>query len=1414
MKKKLTLSLLLTLLVSCFAFAQPPAFTLDVTATAQTCTGNGSLSFTVTGTALGATMSYTVYLLPNTTTPVTTTTSTTVTSLIAGNYSVTATQTLAGESNTATDTATINNNAVPLVYTLGATNVKCGQDGVITVNVSSGTAVSYEIISGPETAPVQTSNVFNGLPVGQYQVRVIDTCGDALVVTVQLTQILTNILIDDPVLDQGELPSCTTITVDHFYGTLSGYQIFFPLTAVYTVFPPGGGTPITVTQSIPFGNDLENHLYTDIPFYHDQQYSYNLVITDVCGNVYSKNNNIINQEFKFDFTYDTESCGNFYLTIEPHFYVGPFTVQFLSSPAGFVPSAFNAGHPTFDEIQVMYGSDSNPVPIGTYNVKVTDACGHSSTVELTIIDEANPTVLSSINALSCTGQIGITMSGGRNMVTVIMTGAPDEYPNPLPDDVSGYITGSNFLIGGLPLGLYTFEITDECGTVYTIESEIAPSQSDLVLIKTQRAGCDIGMGSVKLSTSQGNPIQSVQITTAPGTFDETLPFDVSANLVGGVFYMNSLPAGIYTFVTVDNCGSIRTEAITINGYSVTTNNVEVIPNCGSFDLNLHFTSNGNYVESFWLQKFNEDTGTWGHPLTGNAYNEGNLPSNSNSVFLNNNQLNINLAYTGQFRVIKAFHIFSNGSPANQRCIQVIDTFTFDGAPAIIAAYSFPCANDLSEVIIDAVGVGTLTYEITTKNGNPFVVDNGESNLFSGLEAATYNFRVTDICGSFVNIQFDIAVLEPIAITAEGFCDGQNSTLSVQDFSFLTYKWYKDGAPGTILSTTNTLTFPAFDSGADIGTYFVEITSSEIGSCINQTLEYEVVPTPSPNAGDNNIDSLCNDGTAIDLATYLSTPHDAGGTWEDTDITGALNGSMLTTGGLPSGTYSFNYSVASDCGVTDVATITLQLTDIPATPVIADVDPLCAGSDIQFSVTTVTGAAYQWTGPDNFTSSQQNPLIQDATEAASGTYTLVITVNDCASPSATVEVSVDSVAQAGEDVEADLCNDGTAVNLEDYLSDPHDNGGTWEDTSGTGALNGNMLTTNGLDADTYEFKYTVLNACNSSDTSVVTLHVKDIPQAPAVDEVAPVCEGSDVQLSATAVAGATYQWTGPDNFSSALQNPLIENAPVTAGGTYSLSVIVNDCASPAVTVNVEVNAQPQFTIEGNTALCVGQTSVLTLVAGNFDVDDATYTWYHNGELLEDVTDSTIEISETGIYKVVVDSNGCPADMEITATENNNAFELVTEAGCEDFTYMIAVTNAGDIPGATFSWTGPEGFNASTPEADITDLAEGDYIVTVTNAEGCSAQAIIPVDNTACEIPRGISPNNDEKNDTFDLSNLDVIEVKIFNRYGLKVFEAKNYTNEWHGQSEGGDLPTGTYYYVVTLSGGKEVTGWVYLQREIK
>ena len=89
-----------------------------------------------------------------------------------------------------------------------------------------------------------------------------------------------------------------------------------------------------------------------------------------------------------------------------------------------------------------------------------------------------------------------------------------------------------------------------------------------------------------------------------------------------------------------------------------------------------------------------------------------------------------------------------------------------------------------------------------------------------------------------------------------------------------------------------------------------------------------------------------------------------------------------------------------------------------------------------------------------------------------------------------------------------------------------------------------------------------------------------------------------------------------------------------------------------------------------------------------------------------------------------------------------------------------------------------------------------------------------ENCTLVIPQAISPNNDGFNDVFDIQNLYDVHfnhtLKIYNRYGLCIFEGTN-DKKWAGQSDEGKLvPVGTYFYVLTLNNedNEVFTGWVY------
>jgi hypothetical protein len=107
--------------------------------------------------------------------------------------------------------------------------------------------------------------------------------------------------------------------------------------------------------------------------------------------------------------------------------------------------------------------------------------------------------------------------------------------------------------------------------------------------------------------------------------------------------------------------------------------------------------------------------------------------------------------------------------------------------------------------------------------------------------------------------------------------------------------------------------------------------------------------------------------------------------------------------------------------------------------------------------------------------------------------------------------------------------------------------TW---SGPSGFTGNTatVTRNPAVAGVYTVTVTDANGCVATATTSVT--VNPLP-TPTVNNNGPICVGQTLQL--TGGGGGTYSWSGPNGFSSALQNPSLSNATAAAAGVYTLTV---------------------------------------------------------------------------------------------------------------------------------------------------------------------------------------------------------------------------------------------------------------------
>ncbi|WP_291131972.1 choice-of-anchor L domain-containing protein [Flavobacterium sp. UBA7682] len=309
-----------------------------------------------------------------------------------------------------------------------------------------------------------------------------------------------------------------------------------------------------------------------------------------------------------------------------------------------------------------------------------------------------------------------------------------------------------------------------------------------------------------------------------------------------------------------------------------------------------------------------------------------------------------------------------------------------------------------------------------------------------------------------------------------------------------------------------------------------------------------------------------------------------------------------------------------------------------------------------------------------------------------------------------------------------------------------------------------------------------------------------PILPTFDPIAAICNGGQLNpLPTTSNNGVTGTWS-----------PVLNNTLTT---TYTFTPTTGSCALPTtLTITVNPNVLPTF--NAIAPLCIGETAPSLPLTS---LEGITGTW----------TPAVIDNTTSGTYTFVPSANQCATNGSLTVTVQSG-FDFEITGNCVDNDFVLEVTainDTFDVDTASFNWftndqqlvgTNSSTFNISEYLNSTTIVEELPitFSVTVTDANGCTKNESITLDRISCSIQKGISVNNDGKNDFFDLTQLNVKNLTIFNRYGMKVYSKNQYRNEWKGQSEKGDeLPDGTYYYVIEFNSGDAAkTGWIYVNRE--
>lgn len=309
---------------------------------------------------------------------------------------------------------------------------------------------------------------------------------------------------------------------------------------------------------------------------------------------------------------------------------------------------------------------------------------------------------------------------------------------------------------------------------------------------------------------------------------------------------------------------------------------------------------------------------------------------------------------------------------------------------------------------------------------------------------------------------------------------------------------------------------------------------------------------------------------------------------------------------------------------------------------------------------------------------------------------------------------------------------------------------------------------------------------------ISLQLTVIPSiTPTFSPVGPYCSGKVISdpLPLFSMEGISGSWT-----------PLYDSMATT---TYTFIPNPNQCATTTTleVVIIPANIFPTFSIGPNITTCyapIDKTPVITLPTTSDNGIPGIWN--------PDFIDTTI--LGTTIYTFTAIANTCVANYELTVTIIGGP-EFKINAGCDGTDFVLS-TNVAQTENTTFTWYNSlDEVIATTSSVIITET--GDYQVVVLD-NGCYSEQEINIPVIYCKIPRGISPNTDNLNDFFDLSNLNVQKLQIYNRYGTEVYSKSGYKKEWEGTTNSGTaLPDGTYYYVINFETGKAKTGWVYINK---